>query len=298
MASLLEKKMASNSRLPPSLLTYMDFWDELDALVSEWVLESFSLECEVEIDVRKNIDAKEASDVMNGPTAYLVCDGGEPIPAGIILSDSLMTRYAAMRLSEDPDRLDGTSPVFLQLLCEEVSKDLLVRLSKWMAASSDVMPASDPSYISLTSTPLNKNNRYMLVVANITVMEETFAISFIVEMENMLELHRAKLRKLREGLTGGGASNPALRRSVRRSMLDLEVVIDKIDMTVAECYRMEVGSEIPLLNGDRSTLNLIAKTIRGDENIAQGELGAWKNFRALKLSTPVSDGFLRNMVEL
>lgn len=299
MVSILEKKMSTNSRLPPSLLSFSEFWEALDHLLKEWMFDTLGLECETSVITRKNIDAKEASDIMAGATSYIIMESGDPLPAGILLGSSLMTQYAAFRLSESPSQLDGTSPVFLQLLCEDVTKDLLYRISGWMAYNCDQMSIADPSYITLTTAALNKANRYVLMVIQLTTDEaETFEITMVVELEGLIELHKERLRNTRAASNGGGASNPTLRGSVRRSLLDLEVVIDHMDMTVGECHNLTIGQEIPLPSGNRGQLNLIAKTSRGDEKIARGELGTWKNFRALKLSTPVSDGFLRNMMDL
>jgi len=298
MVSLLEKKMSTNSRLPPSLLNYAEYWEELETLLSNWMFDTLGIECAADIEVRKNIDAKEATEILARSTSNTIIASGEPLPVGIQLSPAFMTKYAAFRLSEAPAQLDGTSPVFLQLLCENATKDLLFRLSSWMVSSCEAEPTGDPSFISLTTAALDKTNRYLLVVANLPDDDETFSVTFMIEFDNFIELHKERLRNFRNAHDSSGSSSPALQRSVRRSMLELEVVVDRMDMTVAECKRLEVGQELQLPSADRGQLNLIAKTIRGDENIAQGELGVWKNFRALKLTTPVSDGFLRNMVEL
>jgi len=267
--------------------------------LKEWMFDTLGLECETEIVTRKNIDSKEASDILAGSISYIIMESAEPLPAGIMLGSSLMTKYAAFRLSEAPEQLDGTSPVFLQLLCEDVTKDLLQRISGWMASNCDQMPVSDPSFITLTTSALNKANRYALLIVKLNTTDaESFELTLVVELDGLIELHKERLRNKREAMSGSSASNATLRSSVRRSLLDLEVVIDRMDMTVAECHDLEIGQEIPLPTGNRGQLNLIAKTSKGDEKIARGELGTWKNFRALKLSTPVSDGFLRNMVDL
>jgi len=298
MVSILEQKISTNSRLPPSLLTNDDYWEALETHFVNWASETLGLECTAEIETKKNIGAKEATELMTGATSYLVSESGEEQPDGLKFTAPFMTKYAAQRLSEAPEQLDGTSPVFLQLMCETIAKDLIFRLSAWMVDSTDGMAIGDASFITLSGGAFRKTNRYVLIVVNLIQDDEKFPITFVTELEGFLELHKERQRRLRDGEGAGASSSPSLLRSVRRSMIDLEVVIDRMDMTVAECNRLEIGQEIILPSADRGQLNLVAKTIKGDEKIARGELGVLKNFRALKLSTPVSDGFLRNMVEL
>jgi len=299
MVSVLEKKMSMNSGLPPSLLNHEKFWELLTSHLMDWMFETFKVECDVAISTQKKIDAKEASEIMGAPTSYLVNDFGSAVPAGILLDETLMTKYAALRLSELPDQLSGTSPVFLQLLSETVVKDLLFRMSDWLTNGTETEKPFGASMIELSTAALSNTNTYMLVVIELATEDgEKFSINFIVETEKLLTLHAERTQSTRNGEAGAGDSNPTLRRSVRNSMLDLEVIIDQMSLTIADCSRLEIGQELPLPAGDRTKLSLVAKTIKGDENIAAGELGVWKNFKALKLNTPVSDGFIRNMVEL
>ena len=298
MVSVLEKKMSKNSRLPPSLLNYGDFWEALETHMVNWAFETLNIECEAQIETRVNINAKAAAEIVSEPTSYLIGPSEEPLPVGILLSSPMMTKYAAQRLSEAPDRLTGTSPVFLQLLCETPTRDLLCRLSDWLSYLGVAQALTEPSFISISTAPLNTTERFVHIVVKLSTAEEEFEVTFLIELQRFLSLHEERLQRLRGGLGNSARTSPALRRSVRNSMLDLEVVMDRMDMSVAACSRLTVGQEIPLPSAECGRLNLVAKTIRGDEDIALGELGVWKNHRALKLTTPVSDGFLRNLVEL
>ena len=299
MVSVLEKKMSRNSRLPPSLLSYSEFWEALEGHLVTWAFETLKLECEATITTRKNIDAKEAADVVGVPTSYLLGADGSALPAGILLGSSLMTRYAAQRLDEAPAQLSGTSPVFLQLLCETPAKNLTCHLSEWMVIGTSVQGITEPSFLAFTTTPIEASVRYVLIEVDLRTSEDTYRVTFLVQLELMLSLHQERMFNLRNGVGQlGRQSSATLRRSVRNSMLDLEVIIDRLDMSVADCSRLAIGQEITLPSAERGSLNLVAKTSRGNEDIAQGELGVWKNFRALKLSTPVSDGFVRNLVDL
>ena len=160
------------------------------------------------------------------------------------------------------------------------------------------MAISDPSEINYVTTPLEPSSRFVLVEMEMHVDDESFSVGFLTKLEQFLELHAERVRMIRSGASALGNSPTTLKNSVRKSFMDVEAIIERLDMTVAQCYRLEIGQEIDLPDAKRESVRLIAKTLTGNEEIARGELGVWKQNRALKLSTPVSESFLRNTVDL
>ena len=298
MTSVLEKKMSSNTRLPPSLLGFREHWENLENHVSRWMLESFNIECAPSVETRINIDAKAATELISSRNGYILGENFGAVPAAIWCSPSITTRYAAERLGDQPEKLEGTSPVFLKLICEAPTSELVKRVSEWMVLSTSSSAIMDPSDLVYTSDPVKPTERFIHVELGMHVDDESFSVGFLAELQQFLSLHAERLKA---GISGGSAlgnSSATLKNSVRKSFMDVEAIIERLNMTVAECSRIRIGQEIELPDANRQTIRLIAKTLTGNEEIAQGELGVWKQNRALKLSTPVSESFLSNTVDL
>ena len=298
MTSVLEKKMASNTRLPPSLLGYQDYWEVLEDHISRWMLATFEIECQPDTEIRVNIDAKAATELIGERNGYVIGDSDAVLPRAIWFSPSITTRYAAERLGDKPEKLAGTSPIFLRLICETPTSELVKRVSEWLVLSTTSPALLDPADIAYTSSPLEPTDRFVHTEVAMHVDDESYKVGFLVELDRFLQLHTERVRAIRSGASALGSSSATLKNSVRASYLDIEAIIERLDMTVAECSRLEIGQEIDLPDANRQSIRLVAKTLTGDEEIATGELGVWKHNRAFKLSTPVSESFLRNTVDL
>lgn len=298
MTSVLAKKIATNTRLPPSLLGFRDHWENLEKHVSRWMLESFNIECAPSVERQMNVDAKAATELITTRNAYVLGENFGAVPQAIWFSPSITTRYAAERLGDSPDKLTGTSPVFLKLICEAPTSELVKRLSEWIVLSTSSSAIMDPSDIIYTTDPLEPSNRFIHVEIGMHVDDESFSIGFLLELQQFLSLHSERMRTGISSAGSPGISSTTLKNSVRKSSMDVEAIIDRLDMTIAECSRLTIGQEIELPDANRQIICLVAKTLTGDEEIARGELGVWKHNRALKLSTPVSESFLRNTVDL
>jgi hypothetical protein len=298
MSSVLEKKMAMNTRLPPSLLAYDEYWEILEAHVQKWMLDSLNIECSPSIEVRKNIDAKLAAEIIAEENGYLIGESHAALPSAIWLSPSITMRHAAERLGDTPDRLNGTSPVFLRLICEVPTSHLLFKVSDWLTVTTVSDQIGDPSEVAFSTDPLDESSRYIQVEIGMHVDEDTYKIGFLVNLDRFLSLHAERVETIRRGDGSLGVSSEMLKRSVRKSYMQLEAVMERLSLTIADCERFTVGQEILLPDAKRHSVKLVAKTLNGTEDIAEGELGVWQQNRALKLNSPVSETFIQNSVGL
>ena len=66
-------------------------------------------------------------------------------------------------------------------------------------------------------------------------------------------------------------------------------------LTLGACSRLEVGQVLELPGTESGQLSLYAETMNGNVAISQGELGVWKGHRALKLSEPLLDSFIKEI---
>ena len=89
-----------------------------------------------------------------------------------------------------------------------------------------------------------------------------------------------------------------LRKRVRGSTVVLDAVLHSVSMTIGECSRLEVGQIIALPEVKMNKLDLCAETVNGSLPISQGELGAWKGQRALKLHAPVPEDVIKEIAEI
>ena len=83
-----------------------------------------------------------------------------------------------------------------------------------------------------------------------------------------------------------------MRGAVGNSQVKLRAVVDNIELSVAECTRLQIGQVIPLEGASTSAVRIETETDEGPVVIADGLLGSYKSRRALKLNGELSHEFL------
>lgn len=89
-----------------------------------------------------------------------------------------------------------------------------------------------------------------------------------------------------------------MRNMVMDSSQMLEVVIEDITMSIAECTRLELGQVITLPGASHTRLNVNARSSNGVQTIATSTLGIYKTNKAVKLLDHIDPVFLAGIADI
>jgi hypothetical protein len=79
------------------------------------------------------------------------------------------------------------------------------------------------------------------------------------------------------------------------AMRTVEVVIEDLTLSVAECTRLKLGQTIALPGASHERLNVKTRTISGNITIASATLGAFKVNKAVQLNEDIDPNFLSGL---
>ncbi len=299
MMSALRKKMESNSGLPPSILEMRAFWDQLAGVVQTWAAKTTNLEAFCEIKVRKVLPAHVANDLFGEDLEFIFATNSKTGPCAIFWDQALVAQCAARRFDDDIETIAASSKVFLKLACEASAVSLCEKISTDVLLQESAPGLGAPEGFVPAENIFIGNGEYLHVRFEIVLGKKVTGIGMLFPVDTI----RACAEKRWKALTGardgsGASSHTALRKSVRTSSITVSAVLDQVTMSVGQCSRLNIGQVLPLENADPKYLRLSTETLKGPLDIAQGEMGIWKEARAVKLSSAVSDEFLRNIADL
>ncbi len=295
MSSVLQKKVGLAGGVPPTIALMPAFWERLAERVRDWACKALDADIQLPAGEKRAICGEEARARLDQLISYgfnagaskgLCCLGFDTIGA---------VRYAAGRLGQAPDSLASASELFLRLLCEQLALECWHRLT-------DGLAGHDGRSVGLCERDdvaggLADEVRYILVDFPLASDGWTARLVLIFDAAY---LHQAA----RDSMPVAGSTDvfpshgrSILNESVASSSVVLDAVLGRVPLTVAECARLEPGQLLPLLNADRRRLALCVETTEGPTEIGQGELGAWKVQRAIKLNSAISSDFSNEVVE-
>ncbi|HRI99720.1 MAG TPA: FliM/FliN family flagellar motor switch protein [Hyphomonas sp.] len=299
MSSVLRKKIEAGAGIPPTILQYQDFWDMLQVKVSAWIFDTYGIEAKAVPDVRKVVPGNVAlaqldalqSLVLNARFSPGLCAVGVD-PAGAAMN-------AGVRLAQGDDPMQEASALFLKLLFEAPG----LVLWRSLAASLDGhIPATGNAPLSDSANAVggfDPVHRYLMVSYGFSRGETRGRLWLVFDNDYVLAraLGAQNQASGRRGASGGRESE-ALRASVRSSTITVDGVLDRLEMTIGQCSRLEVGQLLSLPEADTGRITLLAETVNGNVAVGIAEMGVWKRQRALKLSTPILEPFTRELSKL
>ncbi|PHR91187.1 MAG: hypothetical protein COA69_11735 [Robiginitomaculum sp.] len=83
--------------------------------------------------------------------------------------------------------------------------------------------------------------------------------------------------------------------TVMQSTLPLKVIVEILDMSVADCTRLKLGQTIALPGASHKYLSVSTETKTGLVSLAKSTLGVSKSNKAVKLLDDIDPGFLSNI---
>lgn len=284
--------------MPPSVLRMTEFWDQLIKTANGWVAGAYGVESAADITSREVISGREAREMFESDISFIYASRVVPGLCAIVMDPICVSNYAAVRMSEPVERVKEIPQTFVKLLCEEPSTRL------WRAVATEVIGKKPHEQDAATNDVSSATghfaftSNYLDVGLKIPIGEQEGLVHLLFDIDAFRQYSTEYQKAIAERKAQlGKESHDTLRKTIRRSSITVDAVLDTVTMSFAAASRLKVGQVIDLPNAELEKLTLAAKTINGNQVISNGEMGVWKQNRALKLSEPLSESFMRNVAE-
>ncbi|MEL7031258.1 MAG: FliM/FliN family flagellar motor C-terminal domain-containing protein [Pseudomonadota bacterium] len=292
MSGVLQKKLESSGGLPPSVLQNQAFWMSLETVIANWLNDTLGGEHQLRLQSREVCRGTALNEDLFG--AYLFGFSGET-PDFIVaasIDNLIAARVAAGKLEQDAESLTEAPQLFLQLLLEKPA----MALATGVAAAFGAINEDDGELDAVAFDALDVEGSCLLIYYICDIDGQAIRIGVALKLDRVI----AYATSVGDGVASGDAASGPNANSlneprVQNSSVQLDVIIDRVPMSVADCVRLEPGSVITLPGTDRAKLTISAKTVDGPVDIATGELGVWKHQRAVRLKTEIEPSFLREV---
>lgn len=310
MSTVLLKKIKSAGGIPQTLLQCSAFWNGLQTAAETWAKKSFAHELSASFIQKSVIGGRDATAQLDERFGYICLPHSTTGLRAISIDRHAAGRYASARLGQSPETLATAPPLFLRLMADHPARAL------WsaVAAAAPIGPAlpEDFAVADPASVPdsLGPDERFLQIGISLSGSgaedgwllegeEDPPEIQLYFEYDSVRKFTAELQRKKTERVAvAEGPGRERLRKSMRSSTIGLNAVLEKMPMTIAECSRLEVGQVVQLPGVEPGVLSLCAETMHGPVAISQGELGAWKGKRALKLKAPLLESFVQEIAEI
>ena len=299
MGEVLRKKISMSTGVPPSVSGAHRFWDQFEAAVSSWAVDAFRSKVAKVRFASEVIAWDAAKRSLSSRVAFNFSRDASPGLIAIGFEESSALAICSQRLGQPNEPFECGSSLLLRLLCEQPAFQLWRRLANQLpghdvpdAASLLVEPAPE----SASDDPLR---RFLAAAVELEAGEEAHRLIFVFELSFLLGHVRGLEREAAQRSSLASLANrESLGIGVRASSIVLDSVLERLALTIGECWRLQVGQVIPLPGVSTSDLALSAETSDGAMDIARGELGVWKGRRAVKLNSSIEQGFAKEIEEL
>jgi hypothetical protein len=299
MSSVLRKKIQAGAGIPPAILQFHEFWDPLQAKVAAWVFETYGVEVSAFPESRRVVPGNIAKSQLEGLLSFVFDQFSSPGICAIAIDETGSALNAARRLDQNPDDLEGVSPLFQKLLFETSA------LSLWRLAATGLsghshfgsdLPTAD---FSGAAGGFEPTERYLIVSYSCPVGTQRFRFMLVLNLE-FIRHHAIEFEQNaeRQKSFAQQRGRETLRESVKTTMVTIEGILDEVSMSIGQCSRLQVGNLIALPDVNTARVSLRAETVNGSVEVGHGEMGVWKRQRALKLKTPILEPFTRELAKL
>ena len=265
----------------------------LEATVAAWLDDVLGGENKVRLQSREVCRGAALPDDLFGAYLYGFESESDDFIVGVSIDNLIAARVAASKLDQDPAALAEAPQLFLQLLLETPAKALGESTARAFGMVED--DGEPPACIAFENLSVEGN--CLLVYYLSDVEGQAVRVGVALKLDKTIAIAMASSE---DGIANAPAEEdvtpPSLDEPlVQNSSVNLEIIIDRLPMSVAECARLESGSVLTLPGTDRSKLIVSAKTVDGPVDIAMAELGVWKHQRAVKLTTEIDPEFVQEM---
>jgi hypothetical protein len=292
VSTVLRKKLESSGGLPPRVLQNRPFWMTLESVIGKWLDDMVGGENKVRLQSREVCRGKALPDDLFGAYLYGFENAADEFIVAVSIDNLIAARFAANKLQQEPAALAEAPQLFLQLLLEPSAHRLGVATASAFGMLGD--EGEGPESVSFENLVVEGN--CLLIYYLCDLDGQAVRVGVALKLDKVIALAMAH----QDGISNSDSDqdqklSPLSEPRMQNSSVTLEVILDRLTMSVAECARLEQGSVITLPGTDRSKLIVTAKTVGGAVDIAGGELGVWKHQRAVRLKSKVDPSFLQEV---
>ena len=298
MSAVLRKKIEARAGVPPSVLQLQSFWETLEEQVGGWARDCYGVEGEASLARRRVVHGPEALKTLESQSGFFFSAEASPGLAAVAIDTAGAVQNAAIRMKQPADGLSDASPLFLKLLSEQAATGLGERIAeRALNSAMGFHPlTSEPSQ---AASGFDETARYLQVEYHIDIDGTPSGIWLFHPFEFVQTYMRTYAREMADQKIHSRHNiQKRLSDSVRASTVVVDAVLDRVSLTIGECFQLQVGSVVTLSGADTAQLLLTTDTLNGGVDIGSGELGVWKTQRAIKLNTPILESFAQELADL
>ena len=309
MSSVLRKKIGAGGGLPPTIRQCEPLWLALASSIGQWTQEVYGQVSTPDLISRKVFSGADLPSAAHDVFTYVSPEHNVGPVAAVTINFAGAQRYSAQRLRQGASSLNNAPELFLRLMAESAARALWKRMACSISSDSDANAPAQLIDIARAAEPFDADTTYINLTYKLgdgdgedswLIEGETAApeIGVIVRLSAIKSLAKAFQENAARPKSQDDTGRGVLRERVRHTSVVLDAVLDSMRMTIGECAEMKIGQVISLPGAKMDKLDLSAGTVSGSLPISQGELGAWKGQRALKLKAPVPEDVIREIAEI
>ena len=299
MSAVLRKKIKAAGGVPPSVRNMHAFWDCLSGHLDEWGASAFKKFETLTMGPHRAVGGERALELINQHVGF--CFSGFQSPGLVAIAFDLeaAAQNGAARMGQDAESLKSGSPLFLRLLLEETVSQIWARMSRDLPDHDEFAAETVIATEAMAAGAFEADVQYVLVPFELGIGGRTAKIWIIMALNYLRDHAKDRIQRARENTGQQDESvRKVLRESVRTTHVVLDVVLDRMTLTLGDCSRLEVGQMVPLLDANPGQISLSAKTVKGDLEVGHGSMGVFKRHRALKLETAVPPRLVNELADL
>lgn len=298
MSSVLQKKIDAGAGLPPTILRYQAFWDDLQAAMAGWAQANLNGGMLPHPEVRRVATGPVALELLERRTAYFFNERLSPGVCAVATDGSGAARVAATRLSQDVEAAAEAPALFLKLMFEAPAIALWRELAEVFPGHDAEAPASPLAEPPMAAGGFATSKRYLLVAYPVMPESLRAQVWVVFDLDYLMAGAQAAEREAADQKRPTGPRPHALHDSVMTSAIRIDAVLERVPMTIGDCSRLKVGDVLALPDTDPRYVTLQAETMNGNIEIGHCEMGVWKRHRALKLSKPTLEPFTKEVAKM
>ncbi|MGB3625691.1 MAG: FliM/FliN family flagellar motor switch protein [Henriciella sp.] len=311
MSSVLLQKIRAAGGISPAVQHCAPLWSGVQNACEAWAKAIFDHDLTATVVQKKPISGRDAEALIDERFGFICLPYTTTGLRAIALDRGVAVRYASLKLQQPGEKLAASPALFLRLLCDHPARFLWKEIANAVAlgpALPDDFSVVDPAGVPHSIDP---DTRLLKVVVSLSE-EAGEEDNWLLEGgEELPELHlyydynsltdfaiKAQKSAPRQVRQASEAGEKNLRRQIRNSTIQLDAVLERLPVTIADCSRLEVGQVLALPDVEPGVLSVCAETMHGSLAISQAELGTWKGKRALKLTSPILESYAQEIAEI
>lgn len=264
----------------------------LESVIAGWLNETLGGDNQIRLQSREVCRGAALADDLFGAYLYGFHHDTQDFIVAVSVDNVIAARFAADKMQQDPAVLAEAPQLFLQLLLEAPA----AKLSGSVATAFDMVGEEGELPDATAFESLDVEGNCLVVYYLCDFDGQAVRIGVALKLDKVIAIAIGGEDGIANtpGEEAGKAPNLSEPR-VQNSTVELQIVIDRVPMSIADCARLQAGDVLSLPGTDRSKLKVAAKTIDGAVDIAAGELGVWKHQRAVKLKSEIDPDFIREV---